>query len=96
MKTKLIPLKSETIQAFAERHDLTMEIRQRHHENNASKWYAHFEKCDIKEGSCLLGAYSDGFTPLQAIAHYAQRISMTTIVIDAFGERREINVPQLV
>lgn len=97
MKKKIIELSKESIDEFAERHNLTMEIRQRFHHESPAKWYARFEDAEVKEGCFLIGRYGNGSDPDSAIRNYAAKISGTTLVIQAMHpNRREITVPELV
>lgn len=97
MKTVMIKVPHMTIQAFAEKHDLVMEIHER--ENPSSdlmRYYAHFRRAETKDGRMLCGEHGNGHSPAFAVAQYAQAISGKLLVIDAMGKnRREIRVPRL-
>lgn len=86
-----------TIEEFADKHDLTMEVHQRNVNTLASdRLYAHFKRCEIKVGCCFRSSYGDGNTPAQAIANYAKEISRRLLVIDAMSTgRKEIQCPEL-
>jgi hypothetical protein len=66
-------------------------------EGDAAKYFASFERTEIKNDCVLIGAYGNGATENEAIANYAKRISFCRIVVNAFKRnRREIQVPRLV
>lgn len=87
-----------TIEEFADKYDLTMEIHERPLPEGASaRFYAHFKSCEIMDRGCLRGTFGDGATPEEAIKDYAASIRLCRIVIDArHPTRREIEVPRLV
>lgn len=86
-----------SLSAFAEKHDLTMEVSERINPSvDWMKYYAHFEKSDTKEGCILRGEYGNGCDEESALTTYAKAISGKLLVIDGFGpSRREIQVSQL-
>jgi len=82
--------------AFADKHGLVMEIRERPGTLGDGRYYAHFERCEVMDGGCLIGAYGNGATKEAAIADYARTLAGKRIAVDAFGvkqERREIQCP---
>ena len=84
-----------SIQEFANRHDLVMEIRERPFPD-LSRLYALFQGAEVKEGVFLVGKTGNGSSPEKAMADYADKISGTTIMLNALkGSRREIKVPRL-
>lgn len=97
MEIRIERVPKTTIEEFAEKHGLVMEVTERALPNsNDSRYFASFENSDIKEGSMLIGAFGNGATPEEAIANYAKRISLQKLVVDAFGEnRKEFSVPRL-
>jgi len=97
MKTKEFMLPRMTIEEFADKNNLVMEIHERSDEDSPARFYAHFEHSDIAEDGMLIGKYGDGESKKQAILNYAMEISGKVLVIGAFsGRRREIVVPILV
>jgi hypothetical protein len=91
-----------TIEEFADKHNLVMEIHERTPSDMGNRWsdssqyYAHFKDCEVKDGSCLIGAFGNGTEPNIAIQNYAWEISNKMIVIDAGTEnRRVLRVPYL-
>lgn len=86
-----------TIEEFANAHDLTMNIRERRRPlGDQSRFYASFDRCDVKGDGVLIGSCGNGATPEAAIANYAEAISMKRLVWNAHGEdRREIDVWRL-
>ena len=98
MKIEQHTIPTETIAAFARRHNLTMEVHERDTPVGApDRYYAYFKGVEAREGHCVLaGVYGNGSTPEQAIADYAARLSMHRLVVDAMGDsRREIKAPRL-
>jgi hypothetical protein len=87
-----------TIEEFAEKNELEMEIHERPRPvGDPSRYYAHFRRAEVKDGGMLVGSYGDGATPELAIENYAPQISLRRLVIDAYSEqRRELEVPRLV
>jgi len=81
-----------TIEEFAEKHDLVMEVVRR----KGGNYYAHFQRAEVKDGSILIGTSGEGLTEDEAISNYATEISDKLLVIGAYTkERREIWAPQL-
>lgn len=80
--------------AFADRHDLTLEVNERPGVFDGRRYYAHFKKCEVKRACGLLGLYGNGRTPEVATAAYSEALRGETLVIDAFADtRREIQCP---
>lgn len=86
-----------TIEEFAEKHNLTMQITERNaKENDPARYYARFKRSDIKGDGVLIGSYGDGATPEDAIRDYARTINLKTLVIDGNTDtHREIKVPRI-
>ena len=85
-----------TIQAFADKHGLVMEIHERERPSDANmRFWANFKLAEVREGCCLAGVLGNGATPKDAVREYATKISLKTLVIDAFHDRKEIKVPRL-
>lgn len=88
IKEYLLP-KPITIEEFAKKHNLTMEVHQRKDKD----YYAHFEDASIRHNSYfLLYTYGNGNTPKQAIVDYSRKIS-NQILIDK--NKNEIIVGKL-
>jgi hypothetical protein len=103
MKVELHEKDRMTIEQFADKYGLVMEVHERGKVDTArlgaaARYYAHFKHADIVDGACLAGVFGDGATPKAAIQSYAHKISGQMLVIGAFSssERREIQVPTLV
>ena len=97
MKTKVFEIEQMTIEHFAERKDLTMEIRERRvPAGSPNRFYARFESCEVMDGRALVGLCGDGPTPEDAVQDYARNIQLKRICIDAMRDsRKEIEVPRL-
>lgn len=86
------------IESFATRHGLQMVVRERRKPIGApDRYYASFENVEVMNPpGFLLSTFGDGATPEEAVAAYAEEISMKRIAIGAYtSERREIEVPRL-
>ncbi len=99
MKIERHEIEETIIETFADKNGLVMEVRERKKPvGDPSRYYAHFKSAEAREGQhCLIGLFGNGSTPEEAIAKYARKISLRTLIIDAMSEtRREIEVPRLV
>ena len=92
-----------TLGEFAVRHGLQMVVRERSArpgfpEGHGARWYANFERAEIRTGNVgLLGAHGNGSTPEAAIADYGRQISEQLLIVGAYTpERREIEVPIII
>lgn len=97
MKIERHEIETTSIEAFADKHGLVMEIRERKKPvGDPARYYAYFKRAEAREGHCLIALFGNGRTPEEAIAEYAEAISLRTLVIDSMSnERREIEVPRL-
>lgn len=87
---------STTIQAFAEKNDLTMKIVERDPAyQNVGRFYAKFEGTEVKGDGVLTTVFGNGSTEDEAIHAYAREISETTLSIQDPNGRRLIKVPRL-
>lgn len=92
-------IKKQTLQEFAEQHNLTLVVNERNVVNPRSRmrYYASFQNCEIKEGSMLISCSGDGATPDAAIRRYTNLISNRTVVYRAtLDGRKDIMVPTLI
>jgi len=87
-----------TIEHFADKHKLTMSVVERQRPiNDPSRYYAHFDHCEVKDGCILCSESGNGKTPEEAIANYAASIEMKLLVVNAYKKnRREITIPRLI
>jgi hypothetical protein len=91
------------LSAFAEKHDLTMEIHERPRQimeslpgSLSKRFYAHFKRAEVRQGEGgLLGLSGDGPTPSASVADYCRQLEGRLLIVNAFSgdERREIQVP---
>lgn len=101
MQIDMKPLPRMTLEEFADRHGLTMEVAERHPcdwsaPGHFQRYYAHFKSAEVKEGNILKGVFGNGSTTEEAIENYAREISRKRLVLDAYkGTRRELEVPCL-
>lgn len=98
MEIAMVEVPQSTIQEFADAHGLVMEVRERRKPiGDNSRYYAMFKDAEVSEPGVLVGAHGNGASPGEAIADYADRISLKRLVIGAYGEaRRELDVPRLI
>ena len=98
MQVKEFMLERMTVEEFAEKHGLIMEVHERSAEDSPDRFYAHFENSDITGDGVLIGAFGNGATAQEAIKNYAEEISGKVLAIDAWTvlNRRNIPVPILV
>lgn len=64
-----------TLEAFAERNGLTMEVNERACVRGPARYWAKFCGVDVARGGMLIGVYGNGSTPELAIADYAPQIA---------------------
>jgi hypothetical protein len=96
MKIKRYNLDRMTIEAFAMKYNLTMEIRERNTKDSGSRFYAEFEGAEVMRHGFLVGEFGNGRTEGEAINNYAKSISGKRLAIRAYtSQRREIKVPIL-
>jgi len=101
MKIKRNLIERIDIADFAERHDLTIVVRERNINdmnelNIKDSFYAYFEGAEIKRDACLSSDFGGGNSEEGAISDYANRISGRLLVFNAYGrDRHEIQAPYL-
>lgn len=98
IETDYIP--EMTIEEFADKHGLVMEVHERPKNIGASdRYYAHFRRISVVGDGVLSSVFGNGRTPEEAIAAYACQISLQTICDDNVrveGKDIRIRVPRLV
>jgi hypothetical protein len=97
MKIEVVPIPTMTIQEFADREGLTMEVKERGSDriSNATPWFATLKGVDVIDGIMLGAAWGNGNTPDQAIADCVRNISEQRLVFGAYTDsRREIQAPR--
>jgi hypothetical protein len=83
-----------TLDEFAERHGLVMEIHERAGVYGDGRYYAHFKSVEEMRDGMLCGTYGNGATPEQAVAAYARKIRGKCLAVKAGSkDRRNIQVP---
>lgn len=97
MKIKREDIPCMTIEQFADAHDLVMIVVERSlPEGDPSRYYAHFEHCEVGGDGILHGTFGNGRTPEEAISAYVEEIRFKRLVVEAdTARRREIDVPRL-
>lgn len=91
-----------TLEEFAGLYNLSLEVHARYLKRgkNLPKYYVHFgnniEFINHPNDFILTDYIGNGNTPKEAIADFRKKISKKILVKDAFINRREIKVPQLV
>lgn len=92
METQVQHAERMTIGQFADKHGLTMIVRERARficPDDRGRWIASFDKVESKDGCVLTGEYGNGATPDEAISDYARKITGKLLVYDACGENRK-------
>lgn len=88
-----------TLQAFAEKQGLTLEVVERSPGRVAGsgKFYAVFVGAEVKQGIMLCSESGEADSPEDAIFDYARRIAGRTLVLNAYDKvrRTAIVVPPL-
>lgn len=97
MNIELHEIEKSTIEDFAERHGLTMVVRERHKPiDKHDRYYAFFKNAEVKNNAFIISLFGNGQTPEEAIEEYSKFISLRTLIFDAKTDgRREIEVPNL-
>ena len=97
MKTIINRVLEMTLEEFAEKEGLTMEVNERSNAHPIAPFYASFRYVEVQLGCMLKHVTGNGSTPEEAIRDYAKRISQQPLVIDAYKKsRREINAPRII
>jgi hypothetical protein len=94
---ELVP--TSTIEDFADKHGLTMEVRERggDWQGTDGQFYARFRHADVLESPFLIGEFGNGHTEAEAIRAYAKAISEKVLCVDSWTpKRREIVCPRFV
>lgn len=98
MQIKMYPVAHMTLQEFAEKHDLVMEINERDPNEypNLPRYYASFEYCEVKGNGVLISAFGNGETIEDAMEDYTKQISGKILVFFPTGKGRfELQAPIL-
>lgn len=87
-----------TLEAFAEKYDLTLYLKERGPDmGERLRWYAFFVGAEVKGEHTLRATFGNGATQEAAAINYAKEISGRLLVFGArTPERREIQVPKLI
>lgn len=98
METSRREIPTVTIEEFGEKFGLAMKVEERPvPEGSPSRYYASFDRLEIREEGLLRSTHGNGATPEQAIADYARTITLQPLVFDAWGEgRKEIGPHRIV
>lgn len=87
-----------SIESFAEKHDLTMVIRERTPKNakEHGRFMASFKSTEVKNGGLLISVFGNGDTEFKAIQDYANKISGQILVVHGLRkDRKDIKAPIL-
>lgn len=99
MKTTIHRIPESTIEAFAEKHGLEMEVRERGADRLSwtKRFSAKFKGVEVIGNHVLSSEFGGGDTPEEAIQAYAQSISEKLITPDGVSSnRREIKCPRFI
>lgn len=81
-----------TLSELSEMMDVNLEVKYLPKRENR-KWICRFDNTEVKGDGVLIGKYGDGDSPDEAINDYATSIAGKTIVLNAYGNRKEFKVP---
>jgi hypothetical protein len=104
MKIERKPANRMTLEAFADKHGLTMEIGERtrldlHHsfKYEENRFYASFKDVDVLETHVIVGAHGNGGSEDAAMQDYAEKISGKLLVFKFSDKKRrkEFYAPEL-
>ena len=95
MKIEITEHPRMTLEEFADKHGLVMQVRERSPEyaKAYARYYACFKNCNVHRGHTLHGVFGNGNTPEEAIKNYSQQISNQFLTID--GGKTDIVCPTL-
>jgi hypothetical protein len=97
MKIDIERVPEMTIEEFADKHGLTMKVRERTFSLNGMLFFAGFDRVEVKDGPVLVSTFGDGATPEEAILDYTRKISLKLLAIDAFlPGRQNIQAPRFI
>lgn len=99
MKIDFQKVAAQSLQEFADAHDLTLKIGQRADCDVAQfrsfRFYACFSAADITDGVIAHMGFGEGNTPLEAVRNYARNISGRTLVRGMGRDATRFTVPEL-
>lgn len=86
-------VKHGTIEEFADNHGLEMSVKERSLPvGDPTRYYARFQHVDVMGDGVLIGTFGNGATKEEAIAAYAEKISMKTLIFHG-NTPREQRIP---
>lgn len=93
---KINYIKEQELLDFEKEIGVELIVDERKKPSKGCRFYARFEKSEIKEGDCLRGAFGNGDTINEALMDYCKEISNGLLVLNSYTcNRREIQVPKL-
>ncbi len=94
MRIKDETFQATTFEAFADKYELVLVIKERPARDGLKRYYAKFEKSETMERGCLVGTYGNGSTKQDAVEDYKQELLGKRLAVDASSDsRREIQCP---
>ena len=88
------PIPAMTLEEFAHKYGLEVAVGERAVPvGNKDRYWAHFDRVEVKEGGFLTSVSGNGATPEEAVADYAPKISLKTLVKDAYRDSRLVIHP---
>ena len=84
-----------TILEFAD--EINKELVVRYYPNQDCRVSAHFDHCEVKDGTRLVGEFGESDNPEEALNDYAYNIQGKALVFNARStcQRQEFTVPKL-
>lgn len=98
MKIERALVKRESLESFADTHNLTLSITEREKPDcYRLRYYVDFKHAEIKRDGCLISLTGNGTTEDEAIEDYMKQISGELLIVHAYdkSKRKEIQVPFL-
>lgn len=85
----------ETLEAFASKYGLTLEVKERSSRDSLPRWHASFASVDVvTERGTLRSEFGQGATPDDAAGAYARCLAGCRVVLHPYTPRRvEVDVP---
>jgi hypothetical protein len=95
MKVQFNKAEDYNLSQFMEKYSLTLDINEREriyikdNEYHSDRYYASFAYCETKNGVCLVGTYSNGATPVEAVEDYIKKLKGKLLIFKAMDENRK-------
>lgn len=88
MKINRNTLKRPTLEEFADKHDLTLEIGERPKEYGLPRYFAYLKDVYLDEGCVVVGTSGNGDDEQSAVQDYVKRLNGQLLTIRPFDPSR--------